>query len=135
MPAGGLSTALLRERLREGRFRGAVDFAEWVHGETDSDFLNFSDEGGVPSVPWTAHNVVACREAWRVAEGILERIDELCDWLEAHPAARFAALLDAALAGEMASASPAAALDGYYGSERPADLGGAAPRGMPTGSR
>ncbi|MFN8472134.1 MAG: hypothetical protein U0822_08100 [Anaerolineae bacterium] len=74
-----------------------AEFADWLWGETGTAFLDLDDEIEVTVAGWSRENVLDLAEQWRAAQGILDRIEGLINWLEADPAARFAQLVNAAL--------------------------------------
>ena len=54
MPEGGIAPADVRERLANGPYAAAADFADWVWGETGTAFLDLDDETEVYDAEWTA---------------------------------------------------------------------------------
>lgn len=100
IPVGGLTPAVLHDRLDGTPYVALAEFADWQWGQTGTVFLDLDDEVEVYDAEWTGENVDELVAQWRRAEGILDRVVGLTRWLEAAPPARFAALLDAALDGD-----------------------------------
>jgi hypothetical protein len=97
IPEGGVAPATLRERLAETPYLPAADFADWIFGGTDTVFLDWDDECDYEAIDWTPENVAELSAEWRRADGILDGICDLADWLEADPAARFPIIIRTAL--------------------------------------
>ena len=64
IPTEGLSPDRLRERLEGTAFVGAVDFADWVWGETGTAFLDLDDEAEVWDGDWTPETVEELAGQW-----------------------------------------------------------------------
>jgi hypothetical protein len=97
LPQVGFPPETLHARLDGGPFAAAADFADWRWATTGTAFLDCDDTLDIVDAHWTPENVALLTAQWRQADAILARIDALATWLEAEPAAHFAALLDAAL--------------------------------------
>lgn len=97
VPPGGFTPADLRERLSETPYAGAIDFADWLWGQTGTVFLDVDEEVEIVDAEWTAEIVQYLAAQWQRARAILDRIGHLTAWLEADPPNHFARLLDATL--------------------------------------
>ena len=96
IPEGGFAPAQLHERLDDTPYAAAALYADWLWAETDTVFLDVDDDM-TADIEWTHDNVLELMAQWQRAEGILNRIGELADWLAQDAPERFTQLLDAAL--------------------------------------
>ena len=86
---------------------GVAEFADWLASDTGICFLDFTDELDVlDDEEWDPAYLADLAAQWCLAEGIRGRIDALCARLEGAPAARFAALVAAALEPHAGGQSP-----------------------------
>jgi len=97
VPSGGFTPADLRGRLSETPYAGAIDFADWLWGQTETVFLDVDEEVEIIDAEWTHDVIQELAAQWQRARAILDRIGHLTAWLEADPPSHFARLLDAAL--------------------------------------
>lgn len=107
LPADGIGRRELHARLDGTPWAAAAEFADWLASDTNICFLDFSDEVEIlDDGEWDPAYLTDLAAQWRQAEGIQARIGALCARLEAAPAARFAALVAAALHAPEAVRSP-----------------------------
>jgi hypothetical protein len=97
VPPGGFTPADLRERLSETPCAGAIDFADWLWGQTGTVFLDVDEEVEIVDAECSREIVQDLAAQWQRAKAILDRIGHLTAWLEVDPPNHFAQLLDAAL--------------------------------------
>jgi hypothetical protein len=96
LPPIGLGRETLGLRLAETPYAAAADFAAWLWAETGTVFLDVPEGADVVDADWSPEVVADVADQWRRARALLDRIEALERWLEADPAPRFGALLDAA---------------------------------------
>lgn len=101
LPPDGFDRRTLHARLDGTPWAATAEFADWLAGDTGTCFLDFTDELDVlDNDEWDPAYLADLAAQWRLAEGIQARIAALCARLEADPAARFAALVAAALGSQ-----------------------------------
>ena len=107
LPPDGIDRRTLHTRLDGTAWAAAAEFADWLAADTGTCFLDFTDEIDIlDDDAWDPAYLADLAAQWRRAAGIRARIDVLCDRLEAAPAARFAALVAAALEPQAGEQSP-----------------------------
>lgn len=72
---------------------GAAWLARWLSGDTDNYFLD-TDEESLGETPWDPETVASATDEWLAAEGIMQQVDELAQWLDEEPDRRFNEVLD-----------------------------------------
>lgn len=107
LPPDGVDRRDLHARLDGTPWAAAAEFADWLMSDTGTCFLDYSDEVEIlDNDAWDPDYLADLAAQWQRAEGIQGRIGALCALLEAAPAARFAALVTAALRPGAAGRSP-----------------------------
>lgn len=98
VPQGGFGYDEFQETLKGTRFEALIRWAQRMgHNSTGNLFLDEDEEslnssGQYPD--WSKQNVQELTSEWQQAQVILQKIDELSDYLEADPEEHFAELLD-----------------------------------------
>ena len=97
LPEGGIPLELLEEAVRNTPLEAAPLAGRWVHGRTETFFLDecFPEEytGGY-SDPWDVDIIEYARQEWSKAKAILDRIEWLSAWLDERLPERFGQMLD-----------------------------------------
>ncbi len=101
VPDGGLSLAEAHRLLDGTRYRGLVLFGDVLSADTGNFFLDSCGEdlwnNGLPD--WSRETIEELTRQWQRAQAIEDEIyNNLVDWLEESPAARFEELLNFILA-------------------------------------
>jgi len=103
LPPGGATPGELASHCLGTRWEAVAHYAAWVHGCTDSVFLDCSPEDTPYAIAWTRENVALLTEQARAAERPLRAIHDLSTWLVADPVRRCAELI-AAVTGDRSGA-------------------------------
>ena len=101
LPEGGIPLEYLTETLKGTRFEGAALACSWVWAETGNFFLDHNYEDGMYdgfADPWEDDIIAEGTEEWRKANGLIDSVSKLADWLEEDMPGHFSEMLDFVLA-------------------------------------
>ena len=98
IPAGGVPTGHLVRAVKGTRFEALGQAAQWVWGESNNLFLDYSFEDGALengyADPWTDEVLAEGHGQWTPAHQLMDSVDEMCTWLEQDLGANFEEMIE-----------------------------------------